>query len=231
MESFFGKLFANTATYLVTAVVLPPIIAWVVAKIPSVRAYLGERPWAIAALAGGVTGTMGAALLALVLLQPRDTSAGLPRGAVVAFTKPCSQGWTKYGDASGRFILGQNDDRRHGLENRPANIGAGNETIALKSSNLPAHRHKGTTDEAVGKVTTVIGTRATGGVIEWTTRYVQDETSIDTRSTPQPRDLAKHAHSFTTDDGHAADGPLKVDPVKIDIMPPYITLYYCYQAE
>jgi hypothetical protein len=61
------------------------------------------------------------------------------KDAVVPFASAsgCPIGWKQYGPAAGRFIVGVNEDNRHGLSNRKYEATGGDEAHKLTAQELP----------------------------------------------------------------------------------------------
>lgn len=141
----------------------------------------------------------------------------VPPGAVVAFATPCplSGGWSEFGQAAGRFVIGANIDQRNGLKNRrPADPPGGSETVTLTTSNIPPHKHHGKTVATTGKGSTFDANF--GGSAQAGSRPAYVAYDL-----PQKNDVQSHEHTFETDDGVGLKGG------SFEIMPPYVALYYC----
>lgn len=76
----------------------------------------------------------------------RDTTVGVPNGAVVAFdvAAGCPAGWIEFASARGRTIIGVREsvDTPDGLLSRPFQEQGGAETHTLSIAEMPEHRHQ-----------------------------------------------------------------------------------------
>jgi microcystin-dependent protein len=109
-------------------------------------------------------------------------------------------------------ILGENHDNRHKLRNRsasPLQNSGGLEEVKLAPENLPPHKHKGKTTGTSGTAFLQANQAPSGLGLNYA--YNSE------RTTP----TVGHEHSIETDGGEGLQGK------PVEIMPPYIVLYYC----
>lgn len=145
----------------------------------------------------------------------------LGSNAVVAFSGPCPAGWTEFGDASGRFIVGVNNT--HALYSTG---GASEHT--LSQGELPDYTLVGTAEtvEHSHDMTVVFSVRdgdltsrnpkAGGGGVGAGENSFR---ATDSRMIIQP---AEHAHSVSVGSGGQGQPH--------NNMPPYIALRFCKSA-
>lgn len=156
------------------------------------------------------------------------TTDSLPTGAVVAFDQPggCPKGWVDIGEKwPGRVLVAaiSNTESPYGFGKD-----GGKERVSLEASNLPSHRHTGTTANAkiVGDfaITPEPGNlsaqnHAVGFKNESpTTRYNNYDDRTDNNADFPMR---AHIHSFTAESTDDQIGKAHEN------MPPFIALYFC----
>ena len=142
-------------------------------------------------------------IAALEKESPPDSSISpaIPAGAVVAFSsEACPEGWQKYSDAEGRFVIGVGQGplaERLALEQR-----GGKKEVELSVDNMPKHAHAtalhaARTDE-----------RGWG-------RGTSDKTTV---SASVNKDATDGGYFLTSEQGEGKPH---------DNMPPYIALRFC----
>lgn len=142
------------------------------------------------------------------VLELEAEALAIPVGMVVSFNRDkCpSGGWKTYDHASGRFILGAG--KASGLQERTYTSTGGLESITLKTSHIPPHKHSGKSGYGHNS-------RSKRASVDLGSDKVYDDLHgyVDNKS-------SGHNHEFTTDrdggDGKAHDN-----------MPPFIVLRYC----
>src|SRR5262245_28469586 len=96
----FEKIFTSALTWILTGVLGPLIVS----RIPAVRKWFAERPWAVAFAVAFLTSGLTATLMWAVFRPgPLPT---VWQGAVMAFDLPggCPTGWVSFDKANGRFL-------------------------------------------------------------------------------------------------------------------------------
>ena len=169
--------------------------------------------------------------------EQADDIQGIPSGAVVAFTQPCSDdsGWTPYAQATGRFMIGAGQDTHRAFRQWDQQLPTGgnqkvdlplydveaiggevHHTVSLEE--MPAHNHGGVTGPNSGSAI-LLGAGGGFDMIygDWAKNLATIADGSGARRIAVRNEDTNHNHSVSNNGSTEPHNN----------MPPYIALYFC----